>query len=305
MRKLFLIAALAAAIGMPSGVRAAESMGDKLQAYIACLNEFSGPAFSARDRYASWAAESGPTGKETVIYGTYTISEPSKCSKSVAAANAEAPHDADLEAAGTAYADSVTALAPLLNEANEYYHQENYKDDNMAKGKAMHPKLLAAWSSLAAADDKLRSIVDRLNDEATQQELAEIEKKDGRGSHFLTLTIMTAAKKLTRVELDQEQPDPDKIQPLLDSLDKANQELDQYIGAHQDDAGFAVPQILKNSKDFALAARKLMRRVRDKTPFSHVEQMMIESGTGWTVDGSPAAVSKTYNALVDTYNRAH
>jgi len=305
MRKFFLIAAVVAAFGLPSSTRAAESMGEKLQAYIACLNDFSGRAFSSRTRYFSWAAESGPTGKETVIYGTYTISDPGKCSKDVATANAAAPHDKELEAAGTGYAESLTALAPLLKEADDYYHQENYKDDAMAKGKALHPKLVAAWSSFAAADDTLRSIVERLNDEATQQELAEVEKKEGRTAHFMVLNIMATAKKVTRVELDQENPDPNKIQPALDALDKATQELDQYAEAHKDEAGFATSQILRTSKDLVTAAKKFMRRVRDKTPFSHGEQMMMSSGAGWTVDGAPAAVGKDYNELVDAFNRSH
>ena len=41
-----------------------------------------------------------------------------------------------------------TELGALLKEADDYYSQEDYKDDRMVKGKAMHPRLLAAWDAL-------------------------------------------------------------------------------------------------------------------------------------------------------------
>jgi hypothetical protein len=66
------------------------------------------------------------------------------------------PHDAALEAAATAYADAVSKLEPLLKETDDYYSQENYEDDKMAKGKALHPRLVAAWDACASADQKLR-----------------------------------------------------------------------------------------------------------------------------------------------------
>ncbi|MGB8444414.1 MAG: DUF3829 domain-containing protein, partial [Pseudolabrys sp.] len=44
-----------------------------------------------------------------------------------------------LEAAASAYAKAVAKLEPLLKEADDYYTQENYKDDKMAKGRALHP----------------------------------------------------------------------------------------------------------------------------------------------------------------------
>ena len=96
--------------------------------------------------------KSGPTGKERIIYGTYTIYDTSDCRKNVEKANALEPRDAALEAAASAYAEAVSKLEPLLKEADDYYQQENYKDDKMAKGKALHPRLVAAWDAFASAD---------------------------------------------------------------------------------------------------------------------------------------------------------
>ena len=107
-------------------------------------------AIRSRARYFSWASKTGPTGKERIIYGTYTIYDTSDCRKNVEKANALEPREAALEAAASAYADAASKLEPLLKEADDYYQREDYKDDKMAKGKALHPRLVAAWDAFAA-----------------------------------------------------------------------------------------------------------------------------------------------------------
>ena len=135
-----------------------------MNAYVGCINRLSERSYNSRKRYFSWAAQSGPTGKERIIYGTYTIYDTTDCRKNVEKANALEPRDAALEAAASAYADAVGKLEPLLKEADDYYSQENYKDDRMAKGKALHPRLVAAWDAFASADKALRSGVEAVND---------------------------------------------------------------------------------------------------------------------------------------------
>src|SRR5581483_3466708 len=118
-----------------------QSLTQKLNAYVGCINRLSERSYDSRKRYFSWAAQSGPTGRERIIYGTYTIYDTSDCKKNVEKANALEPRDAELEAAASAYVTAVTTLAPLLKEADDYYTQQDYKDDKMAKGKALHPRL--------------------------------------------------------------------------------------------------------------------------------------------------------------------
>lgn len=48
---------------------------EKLNAYVGCINRLSERSYQSRSRYFSWAKQSGPTGKEPIIYGTYTISD--------------------------------------------------------------------------------------------------------------------------------------------------------------------------------------------------------------------------------------
>ena len=175
-------------------------IGPKLQPYIGCINRLSERSYSSRDRYLSWSKESGPTGKERIIYGLYTIYDTSDCRKNVEKAAEMAPKNEELEKAGAAFAAAVGALEPLLKEADDYYSQENYKDDKMAKGKAMHPRLMAAWGAFAAADRDLRGVVQKLNDISQREEMAEVEKREGRKARWHVMDTMLKAKALNRVE---------------------------------------------------------------------------------------------------------
>src|SRR6478736_365544 len=144
--KPFYAAVLAAALltAFAADLASAQKspLTEKLNAYVGCINRLSARSYDSRSRYFSWAAKSGPTGKERIIYGTYTIYDTSDCVKNVEKANALEPRDAEIEAAATAYAKAVARLEPLLKEADDYYSQENYKDDKMEKGKALHPLLV-------------------------------------------------------------------------------------------------------------------------------------------------------------------
>ena len=150
--------------------------------------------------------KSGPTGHERIIYGLYTIYDTSDCAKNVDKANALEPHDAELEAAATAYATAAAKLGLLLKEADDYYTQADYKDDKMAKGKTLHPLLVAAWDAFARADKNLRGGVEAINDKRALEKLAAIEQNEGRKAHYHVQALMIQAKRLLRAE-DQAKPD--------------------------------------------------------------------------------------------------
>src|SRR3954452_1202864 len=216
------VAASPAAAQTPSGV-------EKLNAYIGCINRLSSRSYDSRSRYFSWAARSGPTGRERIIYGTYTIYDTSDCRKNVEKANGLEPHDAALEAAASAYADAVSKLEPLLKEADDYYQQENYKDDKMAKGKALHPRLVDAWDAFAAADGKLREGVEAINDKAALVKLAEIEQKEGKKTRYYVEATMIDAKRVLRAE-NADKPD-------IAAIGKAVADLETTIKAAEAASG--------------------------------------------------------------------
>jgi len=280
---------------------ASSSLAQKLNAYIGCINRLSGRSYESRSRYFSWAPKSGPTGKERIIYGTYTIYDTSDCKKDVEQANALEPHDAGLEAAATAYVTAVTKLAPVLKEADDYYTQQDYKDDKMVKGKALHPRLVAAWDEFASADQKLRDGVEAVNDRIALEKLAAIEKSEGRKAHYYIEALMIQAKRVLHTQ-EAESPNLDEITKALGEYEATVKAAEQLAGSADDSKVGSM--FINNAKSFLTTAKQLMRRIRDKVPYSTGDKMMLSNaGSGWMVEGSPPRLTRDYNELVDSYNR--
>jgi hypothetical protein len=272
---------------------------EKLNAYVGCINRLSERAYESRKRYFSWVSKNGPTGKERIIYGTYTIYDTSDCRKNVEKANALEPRDAALEAAASAYVEAVSKLEPMLKEADDYYKQENYKDDRMARGRALHPLLLAAWDAFASADKALRSGVEAINDKRAAEKLAEIERSEGRKARYHVEALMIQAKRVLRTQ-DAATPDIAAITQALNDYEGIVKATEQLSGADGD--AKIGSMFISSSKSFLTTAKQLMRRIRDKVPYSTGDKMMLNAGSGWMVEGSPPRLLRDYNQLIESYN---
>lgn len=305
--------ALMAAVVPAQAQRSA--LTEKMNAYVGCINRESGRAYQSQERYFSWAAKSGPTGKERIIYGTYTIYDTKNCADSVAKANALEPHEPELEALGDAYVAAITKLEPLLKEADEYYDHQDYKDDGMAKGKALHPRLVAAWDAFATADKKLHEAIDVIQDKTAVAKLEELERTEGRKSRFYMEAVMLRAKAVLRIE-KADPPDIAKITAALNDYEAIVTEADHFVAENKGDNPGGLPSGIREamgggigsgfinaSKEYLKTAKQLMRRVRDHVPYSEGDKMMLNSGGGaWMVEGSPARLTQDYNKLVNSYN---
>jgi hypothetical protein len=279
--------------------------GQKMDAAIACLNRLSERAFDSRSRYIDWAGDRPEMKKKPRnVLGLYTIYETEDCAKGVSEAAAATPKNAPLEEASAGYVKSVQALEPLLKEADDYYEQENYKDDKFAKGKDMHGKLLAAWDDFRAADAKLREVVQGIGDERQTAELARVEKEEGRSARFHMMNTFLSAKALVRAEtaVDMDKMDLAKVTVLLSSYETAFKDLEAFAAGQQ--GGKIDSFYINSAKDVLVSAKGLMRRVRDKTGFDEGEKMMMsQPGAGWMIEGSQPRLIRDFNQLVDNYNR--
>ena len=275
-----------------------QTLTEKMNAYVGCINRLSERSYDSRNRYFSWAAKSGPTGKERIIYGTYTIYDTSDCRKNVEKANALEPRDAALEAAASAYVAAVTALEPLLKEADDYYDQEDYKDDRMARGKAMHPRLVAAWDAFAAADQALRKGVETVNDRRALERLAAIERSEGRKGRYHVEAAMIQAKRVLRSQ-DADKPDVGAMTQALGEFESTIRAMEKLVADGEAKIGSI---FIGEAKSLLTTGKQLMRRVRDKVPYSQGDRMMLNAGSGWMVEGSPQRLMRDYNELIGAYN---
>jgi hypothetical protein len=274
------------------------SLTEKLNAYVGCINRLSERSYESRSRYFSWAGKNGPTGRERIIYGTYTIYDTADCRKDVEKANALEPRDAALEAAASAYVEAVSRLEPLLKEADDYYKQEDYKDDRMAKGRALHPRLVAAWDAFATADKALRSGVEAINERRAAERLAAIEAAEGRKARYHVEALMMNAKRVLRAQ-DNAKPDVAAIAAALADYEASVKALEALPAGEAKIGSF----FIGNAKSYLTTAKQLMRRIRDKVPYSKGDAMMLNAGGGWMVEGSPPRLMRDYNALIESYNR--
>ena len=174
----------------------------------------------------------------------------------------------------------------------------------MAKGKALHPRLVAAWDAFASADQKLRTGVEAFNDRRALEKLAAIEKSDGKKSRYYVEAMMIQAKRVLRAE-NTDKPDMAAITPALDEFEatiKASEEFTASGGSL--DKSKIGGSFMSNAKSFLTTAKQLMRRIRDKTPYSSGDRMMLSGqGSGWMVEGSPPRLLRDYNQLIEGYNR--
>jgi hypothetical protein len=296
-----VIAAATVAAASPPARADDQALTTTIDAYVECINRLSERAYDSIERYASWVGKQGPTGKERIIYGTYTIDGSAGCKEGVEKANAAEPDDPELEAAASAYAEAVVGLEPLLKEADDYYTQEDYKDDKMAKGKAMHPRLVAAWDAFRKADTALRAGIDTIQDRMDIAMLAEIEKADGRKGRWHVKSIMIGAKRVLKAE-DAAKPDVTAITAAVADFE-ATIKAAEAIAAAGKESGIG-SSFLNDARSYLTTAKQLMRRIRDKTPYSSGEKMLMDGGGGaWMVEGSPARLTRDYNQLVEAYNR--
>lgn len=198
-----------------------------------------------------------------------------------------------LEAAATAKA--VARLEPLLKEADDYYTQQDYKDDKMAKGKALHPLLVAAWDAFASADQTLRSGVEAINDKRALEKLATIEQSEGKQARYHVEALMIQAKRVLRAE-DTAKPDVAAITAALNDYEAIVKATEQFTGS---DGGAKIGSFfIGNAKSFLVTAKALMRRIRDHVPCSSGDKMMLgNAGAGWMVEGSPPRLLRNYNQL--------
>lgn len=177
----------AAAQGVPAAV-------EKANLYIE-VAKGTERAVDSWERYASWVnMKSGPTGKERYIsYGMYGLYDLAGLFKEARAAAASKPDTPTLDGILQRYLDAYEALAPVMNQANDYYERKRYRADNAAGGKALHARMVPLANAFLAERDAMMRQLRPFIREAEQQELAAIEAREGRSRAWQVARVMHAA----------------------------------------------------------------------------------------------------------------
>ena len=208
----------------------------KMNAYVEFLNR-SIRASESLERYGSWVdMKKGPTGKERVIYGLYSLYDVRDEIAAVEQAAKADPKMPELDAAMLAYVETYQKLAPVIEKANKYYERLDYKSDKMEGAKAYHKDIAA----LAPTYGERRDAADlTLRAEKVKLDLASLkalEQAEGRKSRWHVRNVMIRAEAMMDLMPDNEKPVVDMavFKGELDAYASAVREFDDYAIDHPD-----------------------------------------------------------------------
>jgi hypothetical protein len=112
---------------------------------------------------------------------------------------------------------------------------------------------------------------------------------------------MIQAKRVLRAE-EAAKPDLAEMTAALNDYETIVKGAEQFSGPGSD--AKIGSMFVSNAKSFLVTAKSLMRRIRDKVPYSSGDKMMLgNAGSGWMVEGSPPRLMRDYNQLIEAYNR--
>ncbi len=277
---------------------------------VKCLNAFSSRVRDSERRYYSWVDyKNGITGKERTVYGLYEISgNTADCSSAITKSNALGPKNPALEAAALEYGSALVQVVPVVNEAHKYYDRDKHKDDKLARGKELHPKLKEAFDRFIKADNVLAEEVDKVQDVIDKAKLAKYEKNYGRQSYpFLIRSSLIYGKVVVR-EGDRsfDKIDLTKYEPKVQKLEETADELEKYMAKKGDSASTwsGMFYYMQAHQTLVKAAKEQVRRVKDKKPFSAMERDYLARGgpVAQSVEGSSSKMVKAFNDMIDRYN---
>jgi hypothetical protein len=287
-----------------------QAMMLKLAGYIDCINDHSNWVTKSRQRYFSWltSPEQGPTGKEELVYGLYTLQDNRRCREAVQRAASLPPVDAALEQAAANFVQTLMAAEAVVKEADSYYSLEDYKDDRMQKGKTLHPRLVAAYAGFEAASDALYEQVVGLQDAIAERRLQRLAQDPAQRDEFLIEQLMMRAKQaVDRAHgIGEKSFAREPFALAVDELERAWREFDAFRQANLDHPhtayrhstfGTAAFDLLKSTK----AAR---RREAAGFTFDDGEKILIEARAAQLVDGHPVQLIEKYNGFISAANSA-
>ncbi|WP_020179200.1 YiiG family protein [Methylopila sp. M107] len=191
----------------PAADRAAtEATISKLNAYVELLNRTL-RASESLSRYASWVnMKSGPTGKERLVYGLYSLYDVRDEIAKAKTAIPAAPAMPELDAAMPAYIAAYEALAPIVAEADGYYERQDYKDDKFAEAKTLHARLAPAGAAFLAERAKVDALFSVEKSKADLAELGMIEQAEGKKARWHVSNVMIRARQVVDLFPSMEKP---------------------------------------------------------------------------------------------------
>jgi len=224
----------AAAPTAPVDAEATRAVIAKLNPYVALLNRTM-RATDSIARYESWVnMNTGPTGKERIIYGLYSLYDVRGEIDKAKAAIAMPPPMPALDAAIPDYIKAYETLAPLVTEADGYYTRKDYTDDRMAGGKELHARLAPAMAAFRKERARVDALLAVEKAKADAAELTLIEQTEGKKARWQVANVMLRARQAVDLFPSQNRPvvDMPAFEAAVLAYAAAVKEMDAYSAAN-------------------------------------------------------------------------
>ncbi|MCG7394641.1 YiiG family protein [Microvirga sp. ACRRW] len=267
---------------------ALQAVTGKMNAYVALMNRTMRASESIA-RYKSWVdMDKGPVNTNRA-FGLYQLYDVTKLVADASKALNTEPKLADLDASMKAYIEAYSQLAPIVDEANTYYERKDYLDDNLARGKQIHTRLVPAAAAFLAAREKVEQAFQVEQTKLAQKELAAIEQSEGRKANWHRTNLMLAAQRI----IDRM---PSNEAPVVDvAAFEANVSLFATASKDFDDYRKSDPEALKSLEGPVQSFLAASREFRDAIKPVKGD---VRRGGGQKLQ----SVVNAYNALVGTAN---
>ena len=274
---------------------------ETMNVYIKCYNKLQIPVQHSLARYVDWVKDfkQGPTGKESHVYGIYSISQSNltECEKGIKSVVALTPALEPIDGVALNYINTAVALGNTINEMDKYYTQENYKDDAFAKGKTLHQVFVKNIEAFEPVAESYHAAIQEINDRRQLEELKNIEQREGKTFNYYSLAVMISAKQINKM-ISQENFDAEAAM-------KKVAELETLVAQAKEVSKDSMNSLFTGAADrYQLAAKKYVRRIRDKVPYSDWDKETLQdANTSWMVQDSYPQSLRAYNEMVGNYNR--
>ncbi len=239
-------------------VATSQAVTRKMNAYVELLNRTL-RASESLSRYGSWVnMKSGPTGRESIIYGLYSLYDVRTEVEKAKAATAMPPPMTALDAEVPVYIAAYEALAPVITKADAYYERQDYKVDKMAEGKALHAALAPVGQAFLAERTKIEALFKVEKEKADAAELALIEKREGRKAQWQVSNVMIHARQVVDLLPSEKKPVVDlaSFDATVGSYADAVKQMDEY--------GAANPSSFSAFESLPRSFLGKLREIRDK-----------------------------------------
>ena len=287
----FIVAVCFAAIGLSLGAckkdqsTTGESAQESMGLYAKGFNALIDSPMEMVKEYEDKIPEAGPPGDDQkprlFPRQNFADNKIKEARDAFAAAKKAAPKS--LEALGPV-ADRAIAGAEkslkIFTDAHKYYDAEDYKDDQFAKGKALHTQMMAAIGEFRGAIRELQAGLSKVEDEQAASELTKY-KQDSYGYWFRFFNQQ--AKKF--VDTTQAAGSPEELAKLEESfkpIDAAFTGLQAFL-ASKNPPQATFKAYTDSAGRFHSTGKKLLRAIKEGQ-----------------ADGN--ALTQAGNSLVSDYN---